>query len=202
MEFLPLTTLEALAHQYGYGLIMGGIMLENAGLPLPGETIVLLGGFLAGSGELDVRGVYLAAIAGAILGDSGGYWLGRWGGMALLQHISKLFRLSEGEIILAKERFAQSADKAVFFGRFITFLRIFAAPLAGIALMPYPRFLVFNVAGAILWGVVMVSLAYFAGRVVPLSVLTHYTLQLGMVLFAIVAVWFALPWLQSRRRRH
>lgn len=201
MEWFSLDLLETLAHRYGYGLIMAGIMLENAGIPLPGETIVLLGGFLAGSGELDLHWVFASAVTGAIIGDNGGYWLGRWGGMALLQKLSRLFRIPEQEILYAKERFAQSADQAVFLGRFITFLRIFAGPLAGIALMPYPRFLLFNIAGAIVWGGVMITLAYWAGRFVPLSVLTHYTLQLGMVLFFLVAGWFALPWLIRARKR-
>jgi len=196
MELISLAKLTEWVHQFGYGVIFLGILLENAGIPLPGETIVLLGGWLAGSGELDFWGVWGWTVAGAIIGDSCGYWLGRWGGMNVLWRLAQLFRLPEQEVLKARDRFAQSADRAVFFGRFITFLRIFAGPLAGMAGMPYQRFLFFNIAGAITWGGVMVTLAYTAGRFVPLTVLAQYTLQFGILALLVALTWFALPWLK------
>ncbi len=196
MELFSLETLTAWAHQFGYGLVFLGILLENAGIPLPGETIVLLGGWLAGSGELDFWGVFCCAVAGAIIGDNCGYWLGRWGGMPALLRLVQMFRLPEQEVMKARDRFMQSADQAVFWGRFITFLRIFAGPLAGIAGMPYRRFVFFNIAGAIAWGGVMISLAYSAGKFVPLITLTQYTLQFGMLALLVALTWFALPWLK------
>jgi membrane protein DedA with SNARE-associated domain len=116
--------------------------------------------------------------------------------MNVLWRLAQLFRLPEQEVLKARDRFAQSADRAVFFGRFITFLRIFAGPLAGMAGMPYQRFLFFNIAGAITWGGVMVTLAYTAGRFVPLTVLAQYTLQFGMLALLVTLTWFALPWLK------
>lgn len=197
MELFSLSTLEAWVHQFGYGLIFGGIMLENAGIPLPGETIVLLGGFLAGSGELELRAVFISAVAGAIVGDSCGYWLGRWGGMKLLRQVTRWFNIPETEILHAQDKFRENADRAVFFGRFITFLRIFAGPLAGMSGMAYPRFLLWNVAGALTWAVIMLSLAYGTGKFIPLSQLIHYTLQFGLIALLAVSLWFALPWLKK-----
>jgi len=196
MELISVEMLTAWAHQFGYGLVFAGILLENAGIPLPGETIVLLGGWLAGSGELDFWGVFFSAVAGAIIGDSCGYWLGRWGGMHALVRLGQVFRLPEQEMLKARDRFMQSADRAVFFGRFITFLRVFAGPLAGIAGMPYQRFLLCNIAGAIAWGGIMLTLAYTAGKFVPLTTLAQYTLQFGMLALLVALTWFALPWLK------
>ncbi len=196
MELISLAKLTDWVHQFGYGLIFWGILLENAGIPLPGETIVLLGGWMAGSGELDFWRVFGWAVAGAIVGDNCGYWLGRWGGMNVLVRLAQMFRLPEQELLKARDRFAQGADQAVFWGRFITFLRIFAGPLAGIAGMPYRRFVFFNIAGAITWGGVMLTLAYTAGRFVPLATLTQYTLQFGMLALLVAITWFVLPWLK------
>ncbi|MEI6430064.1 MAG: DedA family protein, partial [Pseudanabaena sp. ELA607] len=198
LELFSLETIQEWAHQYGYGLVFFGIMLENAGIPLPGETITLVGGFLAGSGELNYSLVLASAVGGAILGDSMGYWLGRWGGMGALEKIGKLFRLPLAELEEARERFRGNADRAVFFGRFIAVLRIFAGPMAGISGMPYGRFLVFNALGALLWGTIMVTLAYFAGRFVPLATLVTVVLRFGVIAFGVVALWFGAVWLRQK----
>ncbi|MDX1976282.1 MAG: DedA family protein [Pseudanabaenaceae cyanobacterium bins.68] len=196
MELFSLDNLEQLAHQYGYWLVFGGIMLENAGIPLPGETITLVGGFLAGTGELVYTYVLVAAIAGAILGDNCGYWLGRWGGINLLEKIGKLFHLPADELLKARDKFSANADRAVFFGRFITLLRIFAGPLAGMAAMPYGRFLLFNSLGAIAWASLMVSLAFgagkFAGSFIPLPLLSSLLAATGLVALGGVLIWYVL----------
>ena len=110
-EFFSLDTIQEWIQQYGYWIVFLGIMLENAGIPLPGETITLVGGFLAGNDELRYSLVLLCAVAGAILGDSLGYWLGRWGGLAALEKIGKLFRMPSDEIELAREKFRGSGDR-------------------------------------------------------------------------------------------
>ncbi len=97
-EIFALDTLLQLAHHYGYGVILAGILLENAGIPLPGETLTLIGGFLAGNGELSYGGVLLSAIGGAIIGDSCGYWLGRWGGLPLVTKIAHWFAIPPGHV--------------------------------------------------------------------------------------------------------
>ena len=80
LEFFSLETIQEIAQDYGYWAIFFGIMLENMGLPVPGETVTLVGGFLAGSDELVYRWALLSAIAGAVVGDSMGYWIGFYGG--------------------------------------------------------------------------------------------------------------------------
>lgn len=198
LDLISLERIQEFAQQYGYWTVLGGIMLENAGVPLPGETIVLVGGFLAGSGELNYWLVLASAIAGAILGDSCGYWLGAYGGWPLLLRLGQLFRIPETQLTELKQRFSYNAPRAVFFGRFIALLRIFAGPMAGIAGMPYPQFLVYNVGGATVWASAMVSLAFFAGKLVPLTQLVAWVGQLGLVVLGgILAWWIVLPLVES-----
>ena len=152
----------------------------------------------AGSGELNYSLVLTSAVGGAILGDSFGYWLGRWGGMGALEKIGKVFRLPLEELEEAREKFRGSAERAVFFGRFIAVLRIFAGPMAGISGMPYGRFLLFNALGALLWGTIMVTVAYFAGRFIPLATLVTLVVRIGLVGLGLVALWFGGSWLYKK----
>lgn len=201
LEFISLETIQEIAHQYGYWSVFLGIMLENTGIPLPGETITLVGGFLAGSGELNYWFVLGSAIAGAVVGDNFGYWIGRAGGWPFLVRVGKLFRIDEEQLLVVKTQFTENAARAVFLGRFVALLRIFAGPIAGIAQMPYQTFLLCNLAGAALWASVMTSLAYFIGRVVPLERLIAWVAQLGILALLLVVAWIAVPlWWESRRK--
>ncbi len=199
LEFLSLETLQSLASQYGYWTIFLGIMLENTGLPLPGETITLVGGFLAGSGEMVYWRVLLSAIAGAAIGDNFGYWLGRLGGWPLLLKVGQLFRLPQTQLEKTKTQFQDNAARAVFLGRFIALLRIFAGPIAGMVEMPYPQFLLCNLAGATLWATVMVSLAFLVGQVIPLAQLITGVGQMAIIALVLFIAWMIIPpWLESR----
>ena len=113
-ELISLETVQEIARQYGYLAVFFGIALENAGVPLPGETITLVGGFLAGSGELNYWLILGSAIAGAVLGDNCGYWIGKAGGWPFLLRLGKLFRISEQRLAEIKDQFSQNAAKAVF----------------------------------------------------------------------------------------
>ncbi len=199
-ELISLETMQAIAREYGYWAIFCGILLENMGIPIPGETITLVGGFLAGSDELNVWYVLAAATVGAIIGDSGGYLLGYYGGWPLLVRIGKLLRISEDKLVGLRDRFSQNADKAVLLGRFVALLRVFAGPLAGITRMPYPKFLLCNAIGAASWASVMVSLTYFLGRLFPLDVLVRWAAEFTGIALIVVIGWVAITWwLESRR---
>ncbi|MBW4563534.1 MAG: DedA family protein [Mojavia pulchra JT2-VF2] len=199
-EFLSLENIQEFAHHYGYWAIFLGILLENLGIPLPGETVTLVGGFLAGSHELNYWLVLADAVAGAVLGGTCGYWIGKLGGWSFLLQIGKLFRISEERLLNIKEQFSQNATKAVFFGRFFALLRIFAAPLAGIAEMPFGKFFVYNLAGASAWASVMVTLAFFAGRVISLEQLVSWVSHFAIAALLILVALIAVPlWLESRQ---
>ena len=200
LEFISLESIQDIAHEYGYWAIFFGILLENLGIPLPGETVTLVGGFLAGSDELSYWLVLSDATAGAFLGGTFGYWIGRIGGWSLLVKLAGILRISEARIVNIKEQFSENAAKAVFFGRFFALLRIFAAPLAGIAEISFPKFMVYNLAGATAWASVMVSLAFFAGKIISLEQLVTWVSQFAILaLLILIALIFIPLWLESRQ---
>jgi len=202
LELVSLENIQELAGQYGYWAVFIGILLENLGIPLPGETITLAGGFLAGSGELNFWLVLGSAIAGAVLGGNFGYLIGRYGGWPLLLRIGKILRISEVKLLEMKQQFSDNAGKTVFIGRFIALLRIFASPLAGIVEMPYIKFMAYNLAGAAAWGSVMVTLSFFAGKVIPLEQLVAWVAQFAVLALLIVIVWIIVPfWWESRQTK-
>jgi len=199
-EFLSLETIQEIAKHYGYWAVFLGIALESLGIPIPGETITIVGGFLAGSGELDYWQVLGTASAGAILGGSIGYWIGRLGGWSLLLRAGSFFRVSEEQLTEAKREFSENAGRAVFFGRFVALLRILANPMAGIAEMPFVQFMLFNIAGATVWASVMVTLSFFLGRLIPLEQLISWMAKFAIVALILVIAWFVVPkWLESRK---
>ena len=114
--------------RWGYGVIFAGMLLENAGLPLPGETLTLLGGYAAGSGQMALFGVIVAAATGAILGDNIGYWVGRRFGWDLLLRLGLWLRQSPEQMELLRLRFRRHASASVFLGRFVAVLRSWPGP--------------------------------------------------------------------------
>ncbi len=201
-DFLSVEAIQAIAQQYGYWAVFFGILLENLGLPIPGETVTLVGGFLAGSGQLNYGIVWADAALGATIGGTIGYWIGRTGGWALLTRLGGLLRIQETQLLELKAQFSENAGKAIFFGRFIALLRIFASPMAGIAEVPFLKFLFYNTLGAAVWASVMVSLAFFAGKVIPIDKLIGYASQFGIGVLLLVVAWFAVPlWLENRKAK-
>jgi membrane protein DedA with SNARE-associated domain len=199
MESLDLQQLQELLSRWGYGVIFMGMLLENAGLPLPGETITLVGGYAAGSGQLNLLGVMGAAASGAILGDNIGYWIGRRAGWPLMERLGRLLRISPERLEKLREGFLSNAGRAVLLGRFVAVLRVLAGPMAGAVGMPYQRFLLCNSLGAVLWSGSMVSLAWLGGRWLPLEQLLSGVVKFGLGALALVLISLAVPALLERR---
>ena len=199
MEFLSVETIQALASQYGYLAVFVGILLENLGIPLPGETITIVGGFLAGSGELNYWLVLASAAIGAFIGGIFGYFVGKSGGWKLMLAVSKMFRIQEVQLEEIKSKFSENAVKAVFFGRFIAVIRIFASPMAGVVEMPFGQFLAVNLAGAATWASVITTLAFFVGKVLSLEQLLAWVSKFAVLALVIAIAWIVVPlWLESR----
>jgi membrane protein DedA with SNARE-associated domain len=151
--------------KYGLLAVAGVVGLESMGLPLPGEAVLIAAAIYAGkTGQLSIWGVIAAASSGAILGDNVGFWIGREIGFHVLIRYGSYIGLTEPQIKVGQYLFQRHGGKIVFFGRFIAFLRILAALLAGINRMSWPRFLVFNAAGAILWATLLGLGAYYLGE--------------------------------------
>jgi membrane protein DedA with SNARE-associated domain len=146
------------------GVIIG---LESLGIPLPGEIALVSAALLASRHTLDINpvGVAAAAITGAIVGDTIGYSIGHRFGMGLFERLGKRFpkHFGPGHVALAKQLFSRWGVWAVFFGRFIALLRIFAGPLAGALKMRYPHFLAANASGALFWAGGTTAVVYYLG---------------------------------------
>ncbi|WP_412540143.1 DedA family protein [Longispora sp. K20-0274] len=149
-------------------LVVGAIIaVESMGIPLPGEVVLVSASLMASSRIVSPLGVAVAASLGAIVGDSIGYTIGRRGGRALLERLGRRFpkHLGPKHLAKAEQIFDRWGVWAVFFGRFVALLRILAGPLAGALKVPYPRFLVANAAGGILWAGGTTYAIYYVGRV-------------------------------------
>ncbi|POX47646.1 hypothetical protein C3489_29220 [Streptomyces sp. Ru71] len=151
-----------------YAMVALVIGLESLGIPLPGE-IVLVSAALLSSQHGGINPVVLGACAsaGAVIGDSIGYAIGRKGGRPLLAWLGKKFprHFSEGHVATAERSFQKWGMWAVFFGRFVALLRIFAGPLAGVLHMPYWKFLTANFLGGVVWAGGTTAVIYYVGVV-------------------------------------
>jgi membrane protein DedA with SNARE-associated domain/membrane-associated phospholipid phosphatase len=182
--------IQHLLDTYGYLAVMLLVGLESLGVPLPGETALLTASAYAAAGHLSIVGVIAAAAVGAVLGDAGAYWIGRTGGLALVRRYGRLFRIADAKLERAQEFFRRHGGKTVFFGRFVSLLRMVAALLAGVTRMPYGRFTLYNVAGGVCWSILFGSLGYAFGRHLPQ--LEHAIGQAGALVVLLAALLVAL----------
>jgi membrane protein DedA with SNARE-associated domain len=154
----------AIVH-YGYWAVAAALLLENAGIPVPGETILLLASFLAYSQhELQISWIIVVATIAATLGDNIGFVLGYYGGRPLLQRYQSFFRIRLETLERAEQTFARYGPATVFVARFVFGLRIIAGPMAGVLRMSWKKFLIFNFLGAAFWVSVISGAGYLFGR--------------------------------------
>lgn len=164
LPFYP-NNLLTLLHILGYFAVFFIIGGESMGLLLPGETILISASIYAGtSHKLNIYLVIIAAILGAVIGDNAGYLIGRWGGFRLLRRFGKYVKIDDKLLKVGQYVFMLHGGKIVFFGRFISFLRTWAAFFAGVNKMHWKRFLLFNAAGGILWASYYGILGYIFGK--------------------------------------
>jgi membrane protein DedA with SNARE-associated domain len=154
----------SIAQDIGYPALFGLIMAESGGVPVPGETALIAAGALAGQGRLDLALVVGLAATAAIVGDNIGYLVSRRGGRWLLERPGRFEGQRRRVLEYGEPFFERHGAKAVFFGRWILGLRVWASWLAGITRMPWRRFLLFNALGGITWAATIGTLAYVAGN--------------------------------------
>lgn len=150
---------------YGYWAVGAALLLENTGIPVPGETILLLASFLAYSQhELQLFWIIVVAIVAATLGDNFGFIAGYYGGRPLLDRYQNIFRIENATLQRGERLFTRYGAATVFFARFVFGLRIIAGPMAGVLRMPWKKFLTFNFIGAAVWVSVISGVGYLFGR--------------------------------------
>lgn len=180
-----------------YLMVFLVVGIESLGIPLPGEIVLVTAALLSSQGNANPWLVGISAIAGAIGGDSTGYAIGRKGGQALLDRVGRRFpsQFSPGQVAIAQRSFQRWGMWAVFFGRFVALLRIFAGPLAGVLKMPYGRFLTANALGGTVWAGGITAVVYYVGKVAEPWITRFGYFGLG------VAVIFGIGSLLYVRRR-
>jgi membrane protein DedA with SNARE-associated domain len=150
--------------EFGYWAVLIVLLLENAGVPVPGETTLLFASFLAYSEhKLRLHWIIGVGVLAATLGDNLGYWIGRRGGRPFLERHQRFFHVSDSILERGERLFARHGAVTIFFARFIFGMRIIAGPLAGVLHMEWRRFLLFNFLGAVTWVTAITFIGYFFG---------------------------------------
>jgi membrane protein DedA with SNARE-associated domain len=178
---------------HGLPLLFVIVMLESFGIPLPGETSLILFGVLASKGHYSIVWVIAVTAAAAIVGDNLGYWLiGRKGGRALFERNRHLKRWADRVIPRAEVLMQRHGGKVVFFGRFIALLRFTAAWAAGLGRMPWWRFLFWNAAGGIVWATLVGLVAYYGGKAAADAITKYGTLAVVGIIVIVLVGWLIL----------
>jgi membrane protein DedA with SNARE-associated domain len=177
---------------YGYLALFALVGAESLGIPLPGETALIITGVYAGTTHhLSPWLIFAVASAAAITGDNIGYWIGRTGGYRLARAYGPKVRLDERKLKIARYLFDRHGGKVVFFGRFVSILRTYAALLAGVSRMRWGRLLPANVAGGVVWAGAYTLAAYRAGSALQRASGT-ITWVIGVTAVAVTAIVLVL----------
>jgi membrane protein DedA with SNARE-associated domain len=186
---------------YGLWAILLLVLLEDFGIPVPGETVLIAGAVYAGSGRLNVVAVGVVGFVAAVIGDNIGYAIGRYGGRALVERWGRYVFLTSERLDAAERFFNRHGGKIITVARFVEGLRQANGIIAGIIEMHWLKFLAFNALGAALWVGTWVSVGYFAGRHIDAvyNAITEYSLYLAIAAVLAIAAYVALR-LRKRRR--
>ncbi len=183
-----MTTIAHLIHGYGLVVVAGIIGLECVGLPVPGETVLILAAIFAGTmHELNIAEVILTAAVAAIVGQSAGYVIGREFGYWLLLRYGNYLRITESRIKLGQYLFLRHGGKIVVIARFVPVLRALAGILAGANRMPWRQFLLANIAGAFVWAAFFGFAAYMLGRQVE-RIAGPMVIVIGIAAVIVIAI--------------
>jgi len=186
---------------YGYWAVAVMLLCENAGLPVPGETTLLVASFFAYSEhKLHLGWIIVVATCAATIGDNLGFVLGRYGGRPLLARYQNLFRVRQDVLERGEALFARYGSFTIFFARFVFGMRVIAGPLAGVLRMRWRAFAICNFLGAVVWVSFIASAGYLFGHHWRLLVRTLTRFNLAIVIVALAVVVY-LWWSQRRGSR-
>jgi membrane protein DedA with SNARE-associated domain len=174
---------------YGYWAVALLVGAESVGVPLPGETILIVAAIYAGhTHHMSVWALFAVASAAAIIGDNIGFWIGDKGGYRLLRRYGHYVHIDEPKLKIGRYLFDRHGGKVVFFGRFVSVLRTYAAFLAGTNRMHWRKFLVYNAAGGIVWAAIYTFVSYKVGDTLRRASGTINLALGGAAVIAIVTV--------------
>jgi membrane protein DedA with SNARE-associated domain len=185
--------------RYGYLVVFIGVMFEGAGMPLPGETVLLAAGVLVHRGVLDFWGALFSGILGTVVGNQIGYWAGRLGGRPFVLRWGRYALITPERLGHAEAFFERHGGGAVFLSRFVVGLRVFGALVAGTSRMPWEKFALYSVLGGIVWATGAVSLGYFLWA--SISLVEHWIGRVSLLLVAVLVLALLLRWTYRRATR-
>ncbi len=197
MESL-IETIRRFIVEWGYWGVAAGLLLENAGLPVPGETILIIASVISyNTDELQLPWIIVIGTVAATTGDNIGYWIGRKGGRPLLERWKRFFHVREKHIAQAEGLIEKYGAVSIFFARFITGARVIAGPLAGVLRMEWRRFAVFNFLGAIVWVTTIAGVSHLFGS--QLDRLLDWMKEANYLILVVVVVFLVFLWFRRRR---
>jgi membrane protein DedA with SNARE-associated domain len=193
------------ATSYGYGFLFVASVLENTfliGLVVPGDVVVVLGGGLAAQARLDVALVAASVVSGVVLGSLFSFWLGRWGGIPLLERWGARFNLQRSKIEKAREYFHRHGAKTVFLAAFVSGLKNLVPPVAGASSMGFGRFAAYNAAGSTVRTLALVAIGYACGANLTraLEVVRRANGGAVAITVAVVTLFLALRFVRKGRK--
>jgi membrane-associated protein len=199
MDHTIFDSLRTFVADYGYWAVALALLCENAGIPVPGETTLLLASFLAYSEhQLHLGWIIVVATCAATLGDNLGYALGYYGGRPLLERYQSVFRIPPATLKRGEKMFARYGAAAVFFARFIFGMRVIAGPLAGVLRMRWRAFTLFNFMGAAVWVTCIASAGYLFGQHWRRLLLATERFNIAALIVAVAVILFL--WWRYRRQ--
>jgi membrane protein DedA with SNARE-associated domain len=187
---------------WGYLVVGLATLLENsigAGVIVPGETLVLLGGVYAAVGDLWLPLVIVVVVVGAVVGDNVGYWIGRRYGRGFLERYGRRLFVTPERVATAERYYATHGGKTIFFARFIPVVRSVGFIVAGVAHMQWKRFILYDLAGSLVWGVTHSVIGYALGE--SYERFARYSTPAGIAILAVlVFLILGSKFLAARRK--
>jgi membrane protein DedA with SNARE-associated domain len=182
-----------IAH-YGYAAVFLLIMLEDFGMPVPGETALVVSAAAAATGRLSIWGVLVAAFVGAVVGDNIGYLIGHFGGRPLVARVGTRIGVTPARLAHVEGFFGTYGERIIVGARFVELLRQLNGIVAGFLGMHWARFIAYNAVGAALWVGVWGSIGYFAGEHIPQihAVVARFTWLVALVALGALVVAYVV----------
>ncbi len=190
--------LSRLLQSYTYPVLVGLVLLESVGIPLPGEIALVTAAAYASLGHISIVVVIILAALSAIVGGILGYWIGIKGGLPLVVRYGGYVGIRKSHIEKTHAFFERNGAKTILFGRFVAILRTWAAVVAGAACMSFKKFVTYTSIGSIVWAIVFGSLGYFFGRDLPL--LEKHIARASFGVLALALVGIAIYFIFDRRK--
>jgi membrane protein DedA with SNARE-associated domain len=204
-QHLPgvLHSLEPALNNYGYLAVSGFVLLEDFGVPVPGETVLVVGAIYAGTGRLNIVLVGVLGFIAAVIGDNIGFAIGHFGGRRLVERWGRYILLTPERLDKATNFFDRHGGKVITIARFVEGLRQANGIIAGTTGMHWARFLAFNALGAALWVGLWTSVGYFSGNHINsiYHTATRYQLYFAIAVGVLLLLWIGRHVYKWRRQR-